>query len=282
MLIHESVSHVLMEYSFSHFLGLRRTKEIIMIPKLADVLHELIHLKRIHFKERHSRNTLLDGSLEVLQRILGNELLLQDLVRILKKIYPRASSDHSVVIYSRQQVLQLYNGLIDDIDLGEDVSDLLRLLTQKMKFVLDLHFILLLEPELSVFQCRLHLLEGVCDLAHFLFFELFQILPARLEVAVQLRIFLVMIIDGLEEEVQVAFHLFGCVFVCKDEVVLGVVDDAFSTETNFIITAKVFDGLILVNLAVPVCCDIGVVNLCSHSKLVCPSLLFFQPDSIIG
>ena len=84
MLIHESVSHVLMEYSFSHFLGLK----IIMIAKLANVLHELIHLKRIHFKKRHGRNTLLDGSLEVIQRILGNELLLQDLVRILEKIYP--------------------------------------------------------------------------------------------------------------------------------------------------------------------------------------------------
>ena len=194
---------------------------------------------------------------------------------------PRASSHHSVVIYPQQQVLKLDYCLIYDINFGEDVPDLLRLLIHKMKLVLDLHFILLLEPELPVLQRGLHLLKGFCDFALLLVFELFQVLPARLEVAVQLRVLFVVAVDGLEEVVQVAFHFFGCVFVCEDEVVLCVVDDAFSTEAGFIITAEVLNGLIFMNFAVSLCCDISVIDLSSRSKLIGPLLLFFKPNCII-
>lgn len=70
-----------------------------MISELANVLHKLAHLERIHFEKRHRRNALFNHSLEVIQRILGNEFLLQDLVRVFEEIYPGASSNHGVVIH---------------------------------------------------------------------------------------------------------------------------------------------------------------------------------------
>lgn len=72
VLIHKGVSDVLVKDSSRYFLGV----EVIVVLELANVLHKLVHHKRIHFEKRHRCNTLLHHSLEVLQRILSNELLL--------------------------------------------------------------------------------------------------------------------------------------------------------------------------------------------------------------
>ena len=51
------------------------------------------------------------------------------------------------------------------------------------------------------------------------------------------------LINAFEKMVEVALNFFGGFLVRKDEVVLGVVDDALTTDSLLLLAAVVLDGL---------------------------------------
>lgn len=86
------------------------------------------------------------------------------------------------------------------------------------------------------------------------FLELFilkplQLLKFLLSFLLQQRVFALLGAHAQGEGLELLPHFKGSTLICKDEIVLGVVNHALGAETNPVITAEIFYSFLRVELA---------------------------------